>query len=132
MKIREDAVAVKVLPETGNEKQSHNFLAELEICMNAERPSVLLDCSRVRQMDRSAILLLLSCLEAAMKRNGDVKLTGVSGSARETLRITGVDRLFPCLDANAYGLGTFQTLPIGAASNSAPAVRFCPDSVIAR
>jgi anti-anti-sigma regulatory factor len=42
--------------------------------MNNDRAYIVLDCSKVGVMDRSAIYLLLCCLEEAMKRNGDVKL----------------------------------------------------------
>jgi len=45
-------------------------------------------------MDRSTINLLLCCLEEAMKRNGDVKLTALSEKSRVTLELTGASRLF--------------------------------------
>jgi anti-anti-sigma factor len=115
------SVAVKELPGPTNGKHGLKFLAELEACMNTDCPRVLLDCSNVPQMDRSALHLMLCCLEAAMKRNGDVKLTGLSANAREVLSLTGVARLFECLDTNADGLRAFNRLPAdGAWNHTAP------------
>jgi anti-anti-sigma factor len=82
--------------------------------MNADRPSIVLDCSNVRQMDRSVIHLLLCCLEEAIKRNGDVKLSSVPVAAKTILDLTGVNRLFEVFDTNAEALISFQQRPINA------------------
>jgi anti-anti-sigma regulatory factor len=59
-------------------------------------------------LDQSAIQLLLSCLEEAIKRNGDVKLAAVPHGARSTLKLTGVDRLFEIFDTNAEAVNSFR------------------------
>ena len=107
MKLRVGAVAVTQLPETLTSKQSRIFFRDLERSMHIERPCVVLDCSKVRVMDRSAIHLMLCCLEEAMKRNGDVKLSSVSPEAREMLKLTRADRLFKTYDTNADATNSF-------------------------
>ena len=84
MRYRPCAVTVTQLPET-----------------------VVLDCSHVREMDRFAIHMLLCCLEEAMKRDGDVKLASVSESARKTLQLTRVDRLFEIYETEAEAVNSF-------------------------
>ena len=58
-------------------------------------------------MDRFAIHMLLCCLEEAMKRDGDVKLAAVSPSARQTLELTRVDRLFEVYDTESDAVNSF-------------------------
>jgi anti-anti-sigma regulatory factor len=58
-------------------------------------------------MDRFAIHMLLCCLEEAMKRNGDVKLAAVSPTARATLEMTRVDRLFEIYETETDAVNSF-------------------------
>jgi anti-anti-sigma factor len=111
MTLRAFAVTVKQLPGTLSLKQGRQFFDELESCMNVDRPCIVLDCSKIFQMDRSAIHLLLCCLEEAMKRNGDVKLTAVSAEAIAILKLSGVDRLFEVFDTNADAINSFHRIP---------------------
>ena len=67
-------VSVKQLPEQMSLKQGPRLFREVESCLQSDRPRVVLDCSKVTQLDSAGIHVLLRCLEAAMKRNGDVKL----------------------------------------------------------
>jgi anti-anti-sigma regulatory factor len=62
-------------------------------------------------MDKPAINLLLSFLEEAMKRNGDVKLAGVPQEAMAALELAGVDRLFEIFATNAEAVSSFRRLP---------------------
>lgn len=107
MRFRPCTVTVTQLPETVNMKRGRLFFQELESRINIDRPCVVLDCSRVREMDRFAIHMLLCCLEEAMKRDGDVKLAAVSSSARETLEVTRVDRLFEIYDTETEAVNSF-------------------------
>ena len=121
MTLRMHAVAVKQLPENLNAKRGRLFFDELESCVNVDRPRLVLDCSNVRQMDSSALHLLLCCLEEAMKRNGDVKLSGIHEGARIVLELTGLDRLFEIYDTSADAVNSFRRPFVGTASHlSAP------------
>jgi anti-anti-sigma regulatory factor len=83
--------------------------------MHIDRSGIVLDCSQVRQIDKSAIFLLLCCLEDAMMRDVDVKLAAVSSEARAMLHFTGVDRLFESFGTRAEAISSFRQLPIDAA-----------------
>jgi len=89
MTLRGCTVKIEQLPESLSEKQSRLLLRKLESSINIDRPSIVLDCSKVRRMDRSAINLLLCCLEEAMKRNGDVKLASVPQEAEQRWNSAG-------------------------------------------
>jgi anti-anti-sigma factor len=116
MTLRVCAVTVKLLPEVLNRKQRRIFCNELEICMNINRPRIVLDCSRVRRMDRAAIHLLFCCLEEAMKRNGNVKLAAMPPGAEDVLKLTGVNLLFEIFDTKEDAVNSFHQLPGNAAS----------------
>lgn len=107
MRYRPCTVIVTQLPEKLDGKQGRMVFRELESSMNADRPCVVLDCSKVLQMDSRAIRMLLCCLEEAMKRNGDVKLAALTSSAREILELTGVDRLFEMYETDTDAVNSF-------------------------
>ncbi|HEY3627685.1 MAG TPA: STAS domain-containing protein [Terracidiphilus sp.] len=107
MRFRPCTVSVTQLPETVNIERGRRFFKELESRMNIDRPCIVLDCSKVREMDRFAIHMLLCCLEEAMKRDGDVKLAAVSPSAREALEMTRVDRLFEIYATETEAVNSF-------------------------
>jgi anti-anti-sigma factor len=108
MALESHTVTVEQIPEALNADEERIFLCELRECMNDSRPRVVLDCSKLRQMDEPAIHLLLSCLEEAMKRNGEVRLAGVSPAARTVLAYVGADRLFQFFPSNADAIGSFH------------------------
>ena len=107
MRFRPCAVTVTQLPDTLDMKRGRLFFKELESRVNIDRPCIVLDCSLVRKMDRFAIHMLLCCLEEAMKRDGDVKLAAVSSSARATLELTRVDRLFEIYETETEAVNSF-------------------------
>lgn len=101
-------VTVKDMPEKLDGKGERALLEGLQMAMNGERPAIVLNCSRMREMDISSVHLLLCCLEEAMKRNGDVRLAGLSAQARESFRGLGVDRLFRTFETSEQAVQSFH------------------------
>jgi anti-anti-sigma factor len=118
MTIRKRAVAVMQVQEIRSAKQRQAFLRDLERCIDAERPFVVLDCSNLDQLDKSGVHLLLCCLEEAMKRNGDLKLAGLHASAETALESFGAHRLFDIHDTTASAVSSFYRLPTGSSSQT--------------
>lgn len=108
MTLRSRHVEIRLLPEKVDRKKQRLFLRELERDLNVVRPAVVIDCSLTREMDINAIHLLLCCLEQAMKRNGDIRLSGVSAEGRARLARAGVDRLFRIFPAASDAVDSFQ------------------------
>ena len=111
MTVRKRAVVVVQLPEKLSAREGRTFFREVERCMHLDRPSLVLDCARVRQMDRPVAHLLLCCLEEAMKRNGDVKLAAVPARVEAVLDLTGMSRLFEIFDTAAEAENSFHQFP---------------------
>jgi anti-sigma B factor antagonist len=106
--IRERAVTVRHFPETFAGKQISDFFSEIKRCLDVDRPCLVLDCSQLSQLDKRIMLVLLDCLEEAMKRNGDVRLAGVSPQARAALKTTDADTLFSLFDTTADAIASFH------------------------
>ncbi len=101
-------VTIEQLPEITTEEQGRRFLSMVLNRMSDRRPGLVLDCSGLNQMDRPVLHLILSCLEEAMKRNGDARLAAVSPSAHAMLKVTGADRLFQIFPSNAEAVNSFH------------------------
>ena len=82
--------------------------------MNRDRPRVVLDCSNLLECDESVVLLLLRCLEEAMKRNGDVKLAAVGPAAARALESTGAKRLFEIFETTAIAAESFHRFALSS------------------
>jgi anti-anti-sigma factor len=119
-------VTVKDLPEKLDDRNERALLDGLRMAMNVERPAIVLNCSPLREMDISGIHLLLCLLEEAMKRNGDVRLCGLSPQAKEGLRSMGVDRLFRIFETAEQAAESFHrraafVVPATGATAAVPA-----------
>ncbi len=101
-------VTAMQLPELSNSNQAQAFLRELRDCAQISRPRIVLDCSKLRRMDQAVLLLLLTCLEEAMKRNGDVKLAAVPVEAKAVLESTGAARLFKIFETAGEAVDSFR------------------------
>lgn len=106
--LRPNSITVEQVPDSFNMDQQRTFLCQLQDRMSVNRPYIVLDCSRLDQLDNPAIHLILACLEEAMKRNGDVRLAGVSPSARAGLASVGADRLFHFFASSEDAVSSFH------------------------
>jgi anti-sigma B factor antagonist len=84
--------------------------------MDGDRPRIVLDCGSLAKCDRSVVLLLLRCLEEAIKRNGDVRLANVGPAASEWLEATRAKRLFEVFDSTAQAVDSFHRFATSAVS----------------
>ena len=101
-------VTIEQLPEITSEDQGRRFLGKIQDRMSDKRPGLVLDCSALSQMDKPVLHLLLSCLEEAMKRNGDARLAAVSPSAQAMLKLIGADRLFQIFASSTDAVNSFH------------------------
>jgi len=106
-------VTIEQLPEITSEDQGRRFLGKIQERMSDRRPGLVLDCSGLSQMGKPVLHLLLSCLEEAMKRNGDARLAAVTPSAQGMLRLIGADRLFQIFPSNADAVNSFYQRSTG-------------------
>lgn len=106
------AVTVHEVPAEVTASEERTFLRNLQEYVETERPRLVLDCSKIRRMNRPTMHLLLSCLEEAMKRNGDVRLAALPPEARTSPQLAGLRRLFEIYPTAAEAVHSFQQRPV--------------------
>jgi anti-anti-sigma factor len=89
----QSAIMIK-LPEIFGGKEAQTLERELKFKISAEQPNVLVDLSRVRQIDLAGLAGLLDCMEAVARNDGALKLGEISPEAATILELTRMDRLF--------------------------------------
>ncbi len=113
-------VIVMELPEHLDRAEVKTFLTELQPLLEEERPSIVLDCSRIQHMDSAGVEMLLYCLEQAMKRDGDLKLAAVSPASAVILELMRVDRLFEVFETTDQAIRSFQVFAAPTAAQTQP------------
>lgn len=112
------SIIVRRLPKITGNGQNKGFLRELErVIASVDRPRLVLDCTALERMEKPALQMLLFCLEQTLKRNGDVRLAGVSPAARAALSSTRIDRLFQLFDSIEDAVSSFDLHVSDRASN---------------
>jgi anti-anti-sigma factor len=101
-------VTVLAVPDKVAASEEKNFLRMLLQNLEIDRPRFVLDCSALRKIDNAFLRLLLSSLEEAMKRNGDVRLAALHPSAQAALAAAGVDRLFEVFPTAAEAVHSYR------------------------
>ena len=104
------SVKVKQLPRTLGIRDRRAFWREMLTCLEVERPSIVIDCSMARSINKPVIRVLLACLEEAMKRNGDVRLAALPLEWRAILKHVGMDQLFRIFDTTQEAEESFYRL----------------------
>jgi len=87
------AAVVVRLSETLDVTQVRRLGRELKTKISAECPRIILDLSRVKDINISGLEALLSCMDEVVKQDGGLQLTGVSAEAATLLELTRMDRL---------------------------------------
>ncbi len=113
-------VIVMQVPERLTDAEVKSFLEELRPLLESDRPRIVLDCSQVRYIDSAGVDMLLSCMEEAMKRDGDLKMAAVSPEMAVILELMRVDRLFEVFDSADEAVQSFHASPAWAIPQSEP------------
>lgn len=98
----QSAIMIK-LPEAFGGKEARRLGRELKNRMS-NAPHIVVDFSRVREMDLAGLEGLLDCMETVAKNDGALQLGEMSPEAAVFLELTRMDQLFskfPVFDASA-------------------------------
>jgi anti-anti-sigma factor len=87
------SIIVVNLPEQVTAKETKHLLRDLREQLISHQPCVVLDMSDVREMDSKGIDLLLKCLAETLRRDGIIRVRGVSPEAATVLELTGMDQI---------------------------------------
>lgn len=99
------------LPESFSSKEARQLGRELKSKITDSSPCVILDLSRVRQMDLRGLEALLACMEKVARQDGSIQMRAVSPEASTLLELTRMDQVlqkFPSFSAEAPA---FELMP---------------------
>jgi anti-anti-sigma factor len=82
------------LPEAFDKKEARKLRRELKNLLTTDRPSVVVDLSRVKKMDFAGIEALLNCMAEVATQDGALRIAGISPEAATLLELTRMDQLF--------------------------------------
>jgi anti-sigma B factor antagonist len=108
MEINSRPVVVKRMPERVNARTAREFMRALRPFLVTDRPQLVLDLSQVVRLDAAGVEMLLSCMSAAHKRDGDLKLAAPSQQAYVVLELTRTERLFEIYETSTDAVRSFS------------------------
>lgn len=91
--VKSSAIVVR-LPESFNAKSARRLRRDLKEKIGEGSPSVLVDLSKLKQIDLAGLHSLLECLDEIAKRDGALQLTAASPEASALMELTRMDQLF--------------------------------------
>lgn len=101
-------VVVKRMPERMNARTSRELLRDVQPFLVVDRPQLVFDLSQVKQLDAAGVEMLLRCMSEAHRRDGDLKLAGVSAGAAVVLELTRTERLFEIYETSTDAVRSFS------------------------
>lgn len=92
--------------EFGLEEQVAELI--LKPLKRQDNPLILFDLSRVDNFGSMFLALLIRCWKLALSHGGTMALAGVSPRARELLRITSLDIVWPLYDSRQEAIEALE------------------------
>lgn len=104
------AVVVK-MPEAFDARNARKLGRELKSKIRSGSPLVVLDLSRVKDIDLSGIEGLLTCMEEVARQDGSMQLSGVSPELATLLELTRVNQLMQKFPSFSIEAPQFEVAP---------------------
>jgi anti-anti-sigma factor len=116
------------LPECMAGKVVRAIARQINPGLSLDHPCVIIDMSNVRQMDTTAVDMLLHCMVEVARHDGELKLAGLSPEAATVLELTRMDRVFEifptvpeAVTSSGYELPQFDTVSVAEEVPQQPA-----------
>jgi anti-anti-sigma regulatory factor len=104
------------MPERLGAPEALMFKQDLEPLLACEHPHIVFDCCQVRSVDGAGVEMMFQCFEEAIKRDGALKLAGLS---KELSASQQLGRMFEAFATSDEAVRSFGPLPPrGAPTNS--------------
>jgi anti-anti-sigma factor len=99
------------LPERFGRCEALRLAAELESGLLNDQPCLIVDFSRVKQIDSAGLNMLLGCMVKIAERDGAVQLGEVSPEAATMLELTRMDSIFDLFPRISEDATTLRLVP---------------------
>jgi len=71
---------------------------QLQVMLNKQKPKLAFDLSQLEYIDSSGLAVLVSCLQNARRKSGDLCLYGMRDTVRVLFELTRLYDVFPIVD----------------------------------
>jgi Anti-anti-sigma regulatory factor (antagonist of anti-sigma factor) len=102
------SVIVKTLSRRLDRAEVANFRREMQRLLETDQPRVILDFGSVTHLDSGGIQVLLDCLYAVTRRDGEMRLASLSPQAEVILEISRVSRFFEIFSTVEDAMDSFD------------------------
>src|SRR5437763_5412852 len=109
---------VMKLPHRVDAREARTLLRELKE-LPIEEPCVVVDLSAVRHMDSAALDVLLGCMVEVARRDGAMRLGGISPEAATVLELTRMDQVFDMFPTATDAVWNCNQIEDGSLENQA-------------
>lgn len=99
------------LPEVFGKKESRKLRRELKQQFASNRPCVVVDLSRVKEIDLAGVEGLLNCLQEIAKQDGALQIGGISAEAATMLELTRMEGILQKFPAFPAEMPSFALVP---------------------
>ena len=103
-----DGIDVVKLPERLMMADAAGVRATLHDIIDGGDGKMVLDLSSTEFMDSSGLAVLVSSLQAARKKNGDVRLVHMGNTVRALFELTRLHTVFQIFEDEAAARGAFE------------------------
>jgi anti-sigma B factor antagonist len=107
------------LPEHVAAKEARTFMRALQPELRRDRPRVVVDMSAVKDIDTAALDMLLECMTQVARRDGAMKLAGISPEAAIVLELTRIDQIFEMFPTVSEAASSFSMARLEKLSDEA-------------
>ena len=114
------SVVVKTLSRRLDRAEVTNFRRDMQRLLETDQPRVVLDFGSVTHLDSGGIEVLLDCLYAVTRRDGEMKLASLSPQAEVILEISRVGRFFEIFPTVEDAIESFDVHASGAGELAEP------------
>jgi anti-anti-sigma factor len=99
------------LPERFSGAEARALASELDGRLLSDQPCLIVDLSRVKQIDSTGLDMLLRCMVKVARQDGSVQLGEISPEAAAVLEFTRMDRMFDMFPRISEDNATLRVIP---------------------
>jgi anti-sigma B factor antagonist len=98
---------IRVLGKTLGGPDATQVSEKMHELINAGKSKLVIDLARVERMNSSGLGILIGCLMAVRKQQGDIRLSHLNEKPKELLRMTKLNYVFEVFESEDAAIESF-------------------------
>ncbi len=105
---KDGIVVIRIIGKTLGGPDATQVSEKMHELINSGKNKLIVDMSSVERMNSSGLGILIGCLMAVRKKNGDIKLSQLQEKPKELLRMTKLDCVFEVFEKEDEAVESFS------------------------